>query len=172
MDSTAATKWLHENIRDLLRLVPTACEVLSTQDSPLTTLSFALPCVHTHLFHVKYCTTVSANKQYKHKKRGKWAVRKVSWGIHLEEYISALTLFRSCWPMWGCGPQNGNSLCVCWGGREALAPHESWGCRIQRQTVASEAFWMAVTTVGASDWSACREGFGRIPGRGQMPEAS
>lgn len=125
-----------------------------------------------HSFHVKYCTTVSANKQYKHKKRGKWAVRKVSWGIHLEEYISALTLFRSCWPMWGCGPQNGNSLCVCGGGREALAPHESWGCRIQRQTLASEAFWMAVTTVGASDRSACREGFGRIPGRGQMPEAS
>lgn len=31
---------------------------------------------------------------------------------------------------------------------------------------------MAVTTVGASDRSACREGFGRIPGRGQMPEAS
>lgn len=155
----------------LLRLVPTAREVLSTQDSPLTTLSFALPCVHTRSMWstARLCQQISSINI---KREANELSERFPRELHLGEYISALTLFRSCWPMWGCGPQNGNSLCVCWGGREALAPHESWGCRIQRQTVASEAFWMAVTTVGASDRSACREGFGRIPGRGQMPEAS
>lgn len=57
------------------------------------------------------------------------------------------------------------------GGREALAPHESQGGRIQTQTPASKAFCMAVSTVSASNRSASREGYGRIPDREQKPEA-
>lgn len=104
MDSIAASKWLQKNIRDLLRLIPNACEVLSAHDTSLATLSFALPCVHTHLFHVKYCTPESANTQYKHKKKGKWAFRKVSrgassWRIYFCIYASQIMLTHvRLWP--------------------------------------------------------------------------